>query len=370
MIAMIPATLAEHYLDVYGAPVDDDQLSALYAPYERYLLGQSEVDLRGDIYVPILGANLKETAEGDSSVITIDDSWKPAFLEVTAASYDKSTIGAARNALLIKGATVRVEGFGSSHFSHPSQEANDSIERFFEALAVEAPGVATWVEFAILPCNWSANYRPSVSHPKAMLRRDYATRIDSVLRRGRYDSYDLDEDTTHQVLANQQRLKICNKSARVAAKRLARARARPDDDDRIIDLCIGLEALLGSGFSETVHRLSMRAAALLGRLWDGSSADLYKATRDLYHIRSRLVHGDHKPYDEPMLKVGGDQVHASRFAVAALASLLRHLIPDDRFDPAKVDEQFIFTAFDAVTATQINREKDSPQQDEEPESKQ
>lgn len=150
-------------------------------------------------------------------------------------------------------------------------------------------------------------------------------------------------------------MKHCNKSARVAAKRLARSRVRSDPDDRIVDLCIGLEALLGSGFSETVHRLSMRAAALLVQLWGGSSAEIYKATRDLYALRSRIVHGDPKPYDEQLLQLGNDQIHVSRFATEALATLLRSLIADEQFEPRRVDQDFVFSAFDAV-ATLLRRD--------------
>jgi hypothetical protein len=283
----------------------------------------------------------------------------PAATGGRAKTAVRAVVEAAQCVLLLKNATVRAEVFGRYWHSAPSEEANDAIDRFFEALAIETPGPTTWVQYAIEPCGWLASYPRLTATPEITLRRDFAIRIDIVRGHGRYVAYELDEDMTRIVFAYQGLLKRCNRSARVAAKRLARAHARTDADDRIIDLCIGLEALLGSGFSETVHRLSMRASALLAQLWGQSSAELYRATRDLYAIRSKVVHGDHNPYNEPMLKLGGGQVHASRFATAALVSLLHLLIPDDKFDPAQVDQQFIFSAFD-IAATHAQDQSKIP----------
>jgi len=336
-VAMIPLTLAENYVALYGqTTADDDKLVKLYEPYESYLLGENEKDLRANITVPILGANLEQAGQVDgNSIIRIDSRWNPIFTNVAADGYDLETMRKAKVSLRMANATVRVEGFGSLHYAYPSQESDDAIARFFEALAIEAPGPTTWVQVAIEPCNWSAKFNRSGGSTTVTLRRDFATRIDAVYRRGLYDPYNLNDDQSNLILADQELLKHSNKSIRVAARRLARARCRPDGDDRIIDLCIGLEALLGSGFSETVHRLSMRAAVLLSKLWGISSAEVYKATRDLYALRSRVVHGDTKPYGETMLNLDGVPIHASRFATAALASLLKRLIGDEEFDPAR-----------------------------------
>jgi hypothetical protein len=62
-----------------------------------------------------------------------------------------------------------------------------------------------------------------------------------------------------------------------------------------------------------------------------------------------------------MLQIGDMPIHASRFATSALVSLLRRLIPDEKFAPDHVDKQFIFPAFDVVATLQHidDSEKDS-----------
>lgn len=302
--------------------------------------------------VPILGANLAPTAAKPDankrmSIIELQGHWLNDLVDVDAPIEDINIIRKARSGLQIRDADVVVVGSGEQCSIYLIEETEDHIARFFEALSIHAPGTTTWVEFAIEPAAWLADYGLA-EETWVALRRDYASRLDSVARRGEYDQYDLDEASSAAVLLYQELLNNCHKSARIAAKRLVRALERPDDDDRIIDLCIGLEALLGSGFSEVVHRLSLRASALLGHRWGLSSFEIYKAMRDLYSIRSKIVHGDSKPYEEPMIKVGNERMHASRFAVGALSSLLKLLVADRSFAPEKVDEAYIFTAFDAV----------------------
>jgi hypothetical protein len=55
-------------------------------------------------------------------------------------------------------------------------------------------------------------------------------------------------------------LRAAPSNVRLAARRLSLACLRAADDDRIVDACVGLEALLGDGHDELSHRLALRAA--------------------------------------------------------------------------------------------------------------
>lgn len=348
--AMIPLVLSEECLaSNAGAEISDDEMLEAYAPYEEYLLGASGKDLRATITVPILGANAVQTHDSEAriSIIDLHDGWLDLGHPPRAETADLDLIGESRSALRIRNAPVDVFGFGDYFSVGLSAETDDDTSRFFEALNIHSPGRTTWVIYVMEPEGWAGNLASRTSAVVA-LRRDYASRLDRITFFSPYRPSRLDEASTADVLTFQELLRHCNGSIRVAAKRLVRSGLRTDDDDRIIDLCIGLEALLGSGFSETVHRMSMRSAALLSQLWSGSgsSSELYRATRDLYAVRSKIVHGNHKPYDEPLLQVGETRVHASRFATAALAALLKRVVPDASFAPEKVDEMFVFSALD------------------------
>jgi hypothetical protein len=73
--------------------------------------------------------------------------------------------------------------------------------------------------------------------------------------------------------------------------RLNLARRRVTTGDKAIDGSVCLEALLsGRGQGELTHRLSVRAALLLGRSLD-ERQKIVKTVREFYKVRSKIVHG-------------------------------------------------------------------------------
>lgn len=63
-------------------------------------------------------------------------------------------------------------------------------------------------------------------------------------------------------------------------------------NSRAIELCIGLEALLGGDAnSEIIHKVSTRGAIIIGKTLEERKS-IRKQLKDLYNIRSKAVHGD------------------------------------------------------------------------------
>jgi hypothetical protein len=204
--------------------------------------------------------------------------------------------------LTLRSVPLRVEGFGKYHFSYPGRVAMEEIEHFFEAFHIMSSTHVTWCENVIQPDNWIANLQTATDQGSWTPRRGYENVFDNVRDWRNPASAEVSEDGLRQVLHYHDRLRTAHKGVRVAATRLSLSLTRTTDPDRIIDLCIGIEALLGSGFSETVHRLSMRSSAA------------YALIRDLYSYRSRVVHGDPGPYKKHLLEYDQHSIHASRFA--------------------------------------------------------
>ena len=67
-------------------------------------------------------------------------------------------------------------------------------------------------------------------------------------------------------------------------------------EDRILDVAVALEVLYELDRSELTYKLSTRAAYLLGDGRPNRRVDIFKAVKDLYGIRSGIVHG-RKPMD-------------------------------------------------------------------------
>lgn len=88
-------------------------------------------------------------------------------------------------------------------------------------------------------------------------------------------------------------LRSAKPNIRLATRRLSLAALRNADDDRTVDACIGLEALLGEGRDELSHRLALRAATALGTRSSNpfNAQATYDLMKKVYVHRSAVVHG-------------------------------------------------------------------------------
>lgn len=90
----------------------------------------------------------------------------------------------------------------------------------------------------------------------------------------------------------------------VAYRRLASGLERRNTEDKLIDYMIGLETLyLPDGSAELSFRLSLRVSFLLFKKQEERKT-IFKFLRNIYNIRSQIVHGkDYKLSNEDILKV-------------------------------------------------------------------
>jgi hypothetical protein len=76
----------------------------------------------------------------------------------------------------------------------------------------------------------------------------------------------------------------------IALRRFSMAMNRDVVADKLLDLMVSAEALFLEGSAELNYRLAVRAAALLGK--DSAEKEsIYKFFKEMYKIRSKLVHG-------------------------------------------------------------------------------
>jgi hypothetical protein len=130
---------------------------------------------------------------------------------------------------------------------------------------------------------------------------------------------------------------------RLAARRLAAAQARSDEDedDRTVDACIGLEALLGEGRDELTHRLALRAATVLATRSDEAvdARVVYGLVKKVYSHRSAVVHGSASDKHK-VIKVNGTEWSASAVAVFLLREVLRDALTGE-WTPSSLDDRLL-----------------------------
>jgi len=120
-----------------------------------------------------------------------------------------------------------------------------------------------------------------------------------------------------------QALRTAKPNVRLASRRLSLAALRDADDDRTVDACIGLEALLGEGRDELRHRISLRAATVLAtRPHEPANPEaIYTAMKKVYDHRSAVVHG--APGDRSRtIKLGEKTWTADAVAIILLREIL------------------------------------------------
>jgi len=114
----------------------------------------------------------------------------------------------------------------------------------------------------------------------------------------------------------------------------------------MVNLCIGIEVLLGTGRDEIVNRISLRTAAILASRGVGPSAETAKHVRELYAYRTQVVHGVPGPYKQEVIQTADSPIHAVRLGTYILVSLIMAFLEEPGLEPKNVDERFVFGAFD------------------------
>nr|WP_256342805.1 HEPN domain-containing protein [Streptomyces sp. MW-W600-10] len=353
---MIPILLADMYAREAGnvADVDNSDLEQLYRRLEKYLITE---DLRMHVYVPILGAEIStERHYTDFSIVRLSDQQRR---QLTSTSHvhpsDSIKLGSATHALEIKDVPALAGGCGAYFEVEPYEATFDVVNQFFEASSLESTSPVGYAQMIFSPNGWFGNVDAEGVTDSTYLCRDHPTRLDNLTRH----SADLDSAAFDRIHDHFDRLNRGHPSLRVAARRLNRALSRESDEDRIVDLCIGLEAILGggSGSGEIVHKISMRAGAMLSRSGWGGSGEILGSVKDIYSYRSKVVHGIPGPHKKQLIHVDEVPVHASRYALAALRQVLKTALQVEGFNPDKVDALFVYSALD-FTALQMQEGHD------------
>lgn len=224
---------------------------------------------------------------------------------------------------------------------HLTQETQSRLTDFVAMLCLATGGLVTYAEVAITA---PTGAKDAVTY--SILLRDFTSRLDAV---SAHEFTALSTSGLESALARWRQIPTRHPSLRTAAARLMQSWHRERfSHDTIVDLCIGIEALVGAGSNELVTRISLRAAAMLGSIGWQPSSETAKAVKDIYAYRSQVVHGSPGPYKHEVIRIGGGHpMHAVRFALAVLVNLLEIYFDHEDLVPALIDERFIYAAFDS-----------------------
>lgn len=201
-------------------------------------------------------------------------------------------VAAATHCLVLESRTIDNSGGAFVRSVQMSVDPADLevIERVCQSLHISLAKDVGYAQVCLIPKDWVSRWGPSVDLSIVQTYRRYPPRFEEAA--WNKQRVDLGDEKYSTISAVYRGLARGTRQAKLAAQRLLQASMRSDSDDSLLDSCIGIEALLGEGRDELVHRMSLRAAAALAAASRYHSPDVtYQLMKEVYKLRSQLVHG-------------------------------------------------------------------------------
>lgn len=265
------------------------------------------------------------------------------------SSAHEVVIGAATHALFLSGWFVpnatRSERDNTLFSADAFAPVLDSLEMAVAALRVASGASFGYAQLIARPVGWSDRWTAGLPTVYVSSVRAYPDHFENYGWLRPPDRLDESHCTKARVVLQALTSGSAPQLA-FAARRLNLAFIRSSTEDAIVDATIGLEALVSDKTStEISYKFRMRLAALAaaGRFEELSPRDVSSLTKEIYTLRSKVVHGHSKPRRNELARPGAiapmEKVQAGlrllRLAIAALAEN-----PELR-DAAKLDDALL-----------------------------
>jgi hypothetical protein len=297
LIAARVLDVFDHVMHTIGPRFDEDDAKAAWVPFETGLVADQ---LPVEIHVPVVLTHFEADApveiQPDVRLEPIRDALQLARVpDVSWGSAVHSTVlAAATHSFVFLGNRLPNTDPRGYAASHPSFYPFDEIDRALAALRLVTGVESGYAHIFLKPVGWVSRYTgPLVDVIQGATVRRYPGQFDNWgwLVQGRPTTTNQQISEIGEVLGQ---LRSAPTHLRLAARRLSAAMLRDEEDDAVVDICIGLEAALGDATpAETTHKLALRTAAAIVASGKSSTAPLvaFRRTKRLYEWRSKLVHG-------------------------------------------------------------------------------
>lgn len=349
----------ERFLHLHGdAEATDELLLPIYLPLEAPVIADT---LEFDILVPIVLTHFPEveteTIADDLSLrkLTEDEHlarWPTGTR--TTESVNELVLSAATHAFVFAGHKVAGDDWAQRWTNAIEDLPWERIDLAFHALRV-VTGVGTgYAQLVYQPRGWVDDYvakLPPLIH--GPLVRRYPEGFENwgwISQRPSIGRDKLAQVTeTLMVLSDDPRLQL-------ASRRFSESFLRRNEDDAVVDLCTCLEVLLtDESKTEVVHKLRLRAAAVVAAHWPGVDPEVvFDAVGVIYAFRSHLLHGSTstkparaKAKSEGLrtIKWGSSEERTLKIARWIAQSVLQWTVARGRLVPApEIDRSLILDA--------------------------
>ena len=343
-------TLLDRYIHVTKRTDFDEELfKPIYLEWERAVFDSR---LYFDILVSIIRLKFSFDAlpltEG-LSLERMSDEMQLSRGKIRSSymSAHDDVIVAATHALVLKnwsienGPTRDVRG-SALHNPAAFSDALSQVNKFFAALRVVTEVESGYCQVIGRPIGWADYWKADLPPISVFTVKAYPEQFERIYW-GK-DAPELDAESCLKVGRLYQALvKSTSNRFTLAARRLNAASLRNDEQDSILDVTIGLEALLGDPKSkgEMTHKLATRMAALckIEQFKEHTPAEVFGFCKRLYDYRSAVAHGEHEVDKKRVVKLKEERtVPTVELGIELLRFSLRVLSNNPMYlDPHKLD---------------------------------
>ena len=337
--------VAARHADACGFEWDEEYGLSRYLEIEAWWHGGK---LPVDIFVPIVNISFEDDRLQLSDSLSVeritDEQHQARVTNLKAYERDDWMVRAYTHALVIRN-SASIEWPFLMGREQWDVFPYDQIDRVIQAISILVPEPTGYDQVCFIPDGWSHGYRrmlPEVTHSFS------AERYDRQVSRGKFSPTEtLSSEQGIQVAEFYKALETAHPQVSLAARRLQLASLREDELDEIVDLCVGIEALLGGTTAgDTTYKLAIRGAAVLLRAKFQSSETVAQLIKKVYSYRSNIVHGQVKYDKKRIVSFNGKQFLATDIAEILLREILAVMLHEPDLISKIDNDQVIFDLLD------------------------
>lgn len=321
----------------------------IYIPFEAVLLSD-RLDVA--FLVPILFLKLacKHFALGPGvQIVRMSDQIQLARAPGDRHGEHPLVQGCATHALAFSPCTIPNGDWLDRGLSDPKLYPLRLIDAFFASVRIVTGFDTGYAQLLARPIGWASWYKASLPPLEGTTTRAYPPSLEEF--RWNQDVPTLRSDQLRKIEHLFVRLRRLLESGshprlQLAVQRLNRCALRVDDDDGIVDLAIGLEALLSDGNQEMTYKVGIRMAALALLSGHPNPSAVVADMKAVYTYRSAVVHGDVSQLPKRRtLKREGQSVPTAQVALQYLGLALRVVAERPEYlDVRAIDEGVLLRA--------------------------
>ncbi|WP_329007641.1 HEPN domain-containing protein [Micromonospora rifamycinica] len=323
--------------DAVGAESDDELLS-IYRQIERARFAK---ELTGNVVVPLVAVSFDATepihVDGNTWIerLTVDDHRVRAMSWLRQDGVSPYVAAAATHAVVLRNVRFpnRVHTLMTGR-DVPAELSVEITQTVAEAIHIVTEKTTGYAQVLVRPHDWAESWVQDLPPLwSAWSGRVYPEELND--RRWDKDLTPITAGDADEIVRIAKALKAAPKNVQIAARRCRRTTFRDDTEDLVLDVAIGIEALVGKEPDALTHRMAQRAAIALAD--NIPPENTYSLLKQFYGIRSKIAHGETPK--RWTVKLNGQEFQARWAGLFLLRMLLRsRLLADKPWDAASLDK--------------------------------